>query len=760
MGGARPDLLVRGHWYGADMPPSDPFRTLAESIRERFQSQRRVLSFWEFLEEVRAHPYDRLRSAAQYLRDMLEHFGLEEREVFGKKVLRSKVFDGFPGDPEERRVVGQEFATDSIYRIVRNFASEGHADKLILMHGPNGSSKSTIADMLFKGLEAYSITDEGALYKFSWIFPKDHAKGEGSSLGFGGVPDEAPEELSSFAHVDPAEIASTVESDLQTNPFLLVPRSQRSAFLEDACGGTPDFPHTRMLTAAMGTKSRDIYEALLTSYQGDWRQVMRHVRVERFAISRRYRSSAVTIEPQQANIDAESRQVTADFNLANLPPALQNLRLYEVTGDLVDANRGLLEYSDFLKRPPELNKYLLTTTERGTVRMPGALAYLDLVMVGSANEKHLDTFKGDPNFTSFKGRIELVTVPYLLRYQEEVDIYRDQMRMIEKRLTIAPHAARAAALWAVLTRLWRPDPAHYEGDLKTVIGKLTPLAKALLYQGRDPGELEDLTADEVKVLRDNLDVIAAEWRDGPIYEGRFGASPREMKTILLDASFHAKSGCFTPKLVFVELRNLVKDQSLYDFLKLEPKGDYNDPAKFVDDVERATVRQVRRELHDSMALVDEQQYDRRFEEYFAHAIALSRGAQVRDPVTGDNRPPDPKVLAGVEDHVETGDDRELFRSDLISRIGAHSLNRPGEKVPYRTLFPDILRALKQAFYDSRRDALAQIEQDILRMDTPEWDKLEPERRDQVETTLANMESRYGYTRECAMEMLSLVLFSN
>ena len=391
--------------------------------------------------------------------------------------------------------------------------------------------------------------------------------------------------------------------------------------------------------------------------------------------------------------------------------------------------------------------------------MPGALAYLDLVMIGSANEKHLDAFKNDPNFTSFKGRIELVTVPYLLRYEEEVEIYRDQMRMIARRSTIAPHAARAAALWAVLTRLWRPDPAHYEGDVKSAIAKLTPLAKALLYQGRDPGELEELTADEVRVLRDNLGEIASEWRDGPTYEGRFGASAREMKTILLDASFRSDSNCFTPMLVFAELRNLVKDKSLYDFLKLEPHGEYNDPTKFVTDVERATVRQVRRELHDSMALVDEEQYDRRFEEYFAHAIALSRGAQVRDPHTGENRPPDPNVLSSIEDLVETGDNVELFRSDLISRIGAFSLNKPGEKLPYRELFPDILRALKQAFYDSRKGVLAQTEQDILRLDSPEWDKLEPERRDQVETTLENMDARYGYSRECALEMLGLVLRS-
>ncbi|MEM8885671.1 MAG: serine protein kinase PrkA [Planctomycetota bacterium] len=739
------------------MPNPDAFRSLADAIQDRFQSQKRVLTFWEFLEEVRGDPYRRLRSAAQYLRDMLDFHGVDETKKFGIPVLRPRLFDGLEGDPEQRRVVGQEFVTDAIYRAIRNFALAGRAEKLLLMHGPNGSSKSTIADMLFKGLEAYSVTDDGALYKFSWIFPKAKADSGAATLGFTTARDRGEEELISFAHLDPDEIASTVGSDMRTNPFLLVPRSQREHFLEDICNGAPDFPHLHVLTADMGTKSRDIYEALLTAHHGEWKQVMRYVRVERFAISRRYRCSAVTIEPQQANIDADARQVTADLNLANLPPALQNLRLYEVQGDLVDANRGLLEYSDFLKRPLELNKYLLTTTERGTVRLPGALAYLDLVMVGSANEKHLDAFKNDPNFTSFKGRMELVTVPYLLQYEREVEIYRDQIDSIAQRMTISPHASRCAALWSVLTRLWRPDPAHYEEPVKSAISKLTPLAKALLYQGRDPSELENIAADDVKTLRDALPEIAAEWRDGPVYEGRFGASPREMKTILLDASFRSTSGCFTPMLVFSELRNLVKDKTLYDFLKLEPKGPYNDPARFVDDVERAHVRLARREMHDSMALVDEEQYDRRFEEYFAHAIAWTRKSTVRDPITGEPRDPDAKVLASVEDLLDTGNDIELFRQELIAKIGAYSVNNPGEKVDYRSLFPDILRALKDSFFDSRKDSTDEVEKDFLFIDTPEWDRMEEERRDRVETTLANLETRYGYSRACAIEVMKYVL---
>jgi predicted Ser/Thr protein kinase len=608
------------------------------------------------------------------------------------------------------------------------------------MHGPNGSSKTTIADLLFKGLERYSESDEGVLYRFSWVFPR--AEMEGGSLGFGSGRNDS-QELDSFAFLTAEEIASTVTSDLKSNPIFLVPREMREELVREACGPDPGFDLEHVLRGEMGTKSRAIYEALLTAHHGDWRKVMQYI--------------AITIEPQQANADAESRQVTADQNLVNLPPALHNIRLYEVGGDVVDANRGIVEYSDFLKRPLELNKYLLTTTEKATVRMPGALAYLDLVMIGSANEKHLDAFKTDPNFTSFKGRIALVPVPYLLEYEKEVEIYRDEIQSIGRRMTIAPHAARSAALWAVLTRLLRPDPAHYEEPLKSVIPKLTPLAKALLYQGRDPGELEDIPTDELKTLRDNLKRIAGEYRDGVVYEGRFGASPRAMKGILLDASYRQDAGCFTPMAVLAELRNLIKDKTVYDFLKLEPKARYNNPEQFVEDVDRAVVRVILREAKDSMALVEEEEYDRHFEEYFLHVIAHTRATRVTDPITGEDKEADPGVLSGVETLLDTGEDIERFRKNLIGKIGAFSVNQPGQPVNYRQLFPGILRALKDEFYGRRQDAVRQVEEDSLLVDTPGWNNLSKERQEQVETTLANMESRHGYTRECGLLMLRYAL---
>ena len=129
------------------MAQSDSFSDLAARIRERFDVQGRIRSYWEFLAEVREQPYALLRSSAQYLRDMIEFFGSDTVEIFGAEAVRHRLFDGVPGDPEDQRVVGQEYATDAIYRAIRNFTTD-KARKLILMHGPNGSAKTTIADML------------------------------------------------------------------------------------------------------------------------------------------------------------------------------------------------------------------------------------------------------------------------------------------------------------------------------------------------------------------------------------------------------------------------------------------------------------------------------------------------------------------------------------------------------------------------------------------------------------------------------------
>ena len=178
-----------------------------------------------------------------------------------------------------------------------------------------------------------------------------------------------------------------------------------------------------MLLGDLSHRNRQIFEALLSSYHGDIAKVLRHIQVERFFVSRRYRQAVATVEPQMA-VDARSRQLTMDRSLSSLPPALQSLTLYEVQGELVDGNRGILDFADLLKRPLEAFKYLLGTVEQGRVTLDTAVLEVDTVFIASSNEGYLAAFKELPEFQSFKGRMELVRAPYLLDYRLEAEDLR------------------------------------------------------------------------------------------------------------------------------------------------------------------------------------------------------------------------------------------------------------------------------------------------------------------------------------------------
>ena len=50
--------------------------------------------------------------------------------------------------------------------------------------------------------------------------------------------------------------------------------------------------------------------------------------------------------------------------------------------------------------------------------------YVDLVFMGSSNDMHLNAFKESPEWMSFKARMELVGVPYLLDYSQPAPFSR------------------------------------------------------------------------------------------------------------------------------------------------------------------------------------------------------------------------------------------------------------------------------------------------------------------------------------------------
>jgi len=748
----------------AETPTADPGSSivrdllveLGESVRTDFTRNRRVMSFAEYLNLVVAEPTRQLRSSTQYIVDCFDHYGSSMVKYPWGEIRRFHLFDA-PWANGEDRLFGQEPVQNAVYRVLRSFVQDGRPNKLVLLHGPNGSAKSTLIRCLGRGLENYSTLEEGALYRFSWIFPtQKHTRG---GIGFGGTNEALPDSLDSFAYLPDDLIDARLGDELRDHPLLLVPNEERQRLLDKLISGIPGDEKIAfnvsdyLRQGALSPKNRAIYDALLASHHGDYLQVLRHVRIERFEISHRYRTGWVTVEPQ-LSVDATERQVTADRTLSSLPPSLQSVSLHEYGGELVGANRGVIEYDDLLKRPLEHYKYLLTTVERAALSMTNTTLFLDLTFIGSCNDIHLAAFREIPDFQSFKGRIELVRVPFILDVRHEEALYRERLREAAGKRHVAPHTAYVAALWAVLSRMRKPQIERFPSTLAEVIGKLSPLDKAELYStGQIPRELPP---DRARDLAAHIKDLWHESDTYPIYEGRVGASPREMQGVVLAAAAAGGSRYtyVSPMAVLEEIVELCKQVSLYEFLRQDVQpGGYHDHKKLVEVARGRLFDRIDDEVRAAVGLVEESEYGRVFDRYITHVMHAVKKEKVRNAQTGRMDDPDEAMMKEVERTLEVTGRPEDFRQSLIAKIGAWSLDHRGQKPVISEIFADLLRKLRDAYFEKHKKTISKGIGDLVKLLSGNESSLAAEARTRAESALQMLTEKYGYSRDSARDLV-------
>src|SRR5262245_30883294 len=170
-------------------------------------------SFDDYLKLVQENPRV-TRNAFQRIYDMILLHGVEEFVEYKKKIVRYKFF-------RDEKHAGRDavYGIDqSLNHLVDIFKSAsrnyGTERRVILLHGPVGSAKSTIVRLLKKGLEDYSRTPEGAMYSFAWTNVTGDVEKEVYQLG--------AEELScpmreDPLHLIPAEHRPQVIGELMRN---------------------------------------------------------------------------------------------------------------------------------------------------------------------------------------------------------------------------------------------------------------------------------------------------------------------------------------------------------------------------------------------------------------------------------------------------------------------------------------------------------------------------------------------------------------
>jgi predicted Ser/Thr protein kinase len=264
--------------------------------KDNFQKLNEEMSFSDYLSLVYKNP-KLARTAYQYLYDMIMSKGTKKVEKYRKTYVHYSFFD----DPEVP-IFGLE---ETLHQLVQFFkgAAGGYGPerRVLLLHGPVGSSKSTILRCIKRGLEKYSLTDDGAWYTFKWV--------------------NLPTGKDDGLYTQPED-----ESPMHEDPLKLIPSEIRKEVLKELNEILADQTDEKEkinlyklnVEGDLDPRSKKFMKELLVKYEGDWEKVIEnHIRVIRKNHSESDRMGIATFQPKDEK-NQDSTELTGDVNWGKL----------------------------------------------------------------------------------------------------------------------------------------------------------------------------------------------------------------------------------------------------------------------------------------------------------------------------------------------------------------------------------------------------------------------------------------------------------
>jgi serine protein kinase len=658
-----------------------------------FREQHWEGNFWEYLDIVMAEPAV-ARNAFQRVYDMILTYGHDTLTQFKQEYNRYKFFAD-PIDLGADAIFGLEKPLMTLVDFFKS-ASQGYGTekRILLLHGPVGSSKSTIARLLKKGLESYSKTEAGKCFTYTWRLPPKLTAG-----------DEAEQYLDCPMHEE---------------PLLLIPIDARKEVLDAINEKLPDGRKLR-LYGDVCPFCRKIQADLMEMYDGDWRKVIEHVKVRRLILSEKDRRGIGTFQPKDEK-NQDSTELTGDINYRKIAEygSDSDPRAFNFDGELNIANRGIVEFIEVLKLDVAFLYDLLGASQEHMIKPKKfAQTYIDEVILGHTNEPEYKKLQGNEMMEAFRDRTIKIDVPYNIRLDDEVKIYlKDFGAERIKGMHIAPHTIEVAAMWAVLTRLADPKKAG-----------ITKLQKLKLYNGKSiPG----FTEDSIKELKE----------EAP-REGMQGISPRYIQDKISNAlvSHQAQTEkAINPFMVMNELEEGLSHHSLITDEEL--KKDYKELLAVVrEEYEDILKGEVQRAIS-----ADEDAIKRLATNYIESVRAYTQHERVRNRYTGRDEDPDERLMRSIEEKIDIPDSRkDDFRQEIMNYIGALALD--GKRFEYNTN-ARLLKALELKLFEDQRDTI--------KLKNLVSSVVDDETQQKIDVVKQRLIKYFGYNETSATDVLNYV----
>ena len=604
-------------------------------------------SFEDYLQVVRQNPQV-TRNAFQRAYDMIIRYGIEEYTDNKKKLIRYNFFKD-----EQNGGADAVYGLDiPLMRLVHVFkaASEGYGPekRVILLHGPVGSSKSTIARLLKKGIEHYSSTTDGALYTFDWANLDD--------VGMAGAES---------AHF---------KCPMNEEPLRLIPLAWRERAIKELGLSSPQF--NVKVEGELDPACRFIFNKLMEKYGGDWSKVMQHVRVRRLVLSEKDRVGIGTFQPKDEK-NQDSTELTGDINYRKIAEygSDSDPRAFNFDGEFNVANRGIVEFIEVLKLDVAFLYDLLGASQEHKIK-PKKFAQTDIdeVILGHTNEAEYKKLLSNEFMEALRDRTIKIDIPYITKVSEEIRIYEKDFgkeKIAGKH--IAPHTLEVAAMWATLTRL--EDPKKHN---------LSLVQKMKLYDGK---VLPGYTQDTVKELRKET-----------AREGMEGISPRYVQDKISNALVNDMGeGTINPFMVMSELEKGLRHHSLISNDEQRKRF-----SECIGAVKREYDDIVKNEVQRAIS-ADEDAIQKLAANYIDSIKSYVLKEKVKDRFTREDVEPDERLMRSIEEKIEIPENRkDDFRREIMNYIGALAVD--GKKFEWHTN-DRLRRALELKLFEDQKDAI-------------------------------------------------------
>lgn len=614
--------------------------------RDQFRRKNWLGTFEQYLELVRGNPKV-TRTAYQRLYDMIQSYGVDVVESGREKRKHYRFFDD-PHNNGKDAVFGLRESLNLLVNALESAANGyGIERRVLLLHGPVGSSKSTIARLLKAGIERYSATDEGALYTLGWVNEEDP---------------ENPDAID--------------WCPMNEEPLHLIPQRFRSE-VEDrlnADRGEDDF--RVRIKGELDPFCRFIYQDRLKKYDGDWTRVIQDVRVKRLILSEKDRIGIGTFQPKDEK-NQDATELTGDVNYRKIAEfgSDSDPRAFNFDGEFNIANRGIIEFVEVLKLDVAFLYDLLGASQEHRIK-PKKFAQTDIdeVIVGHTNEPEYKRLQSNEFMEALRDRTVKIDIPYVTILNNEIKIYeKDYNNKTVKGKHIAPHTIEMAAMWAILTRLEEPKHAG-----------LSRLQKLKLYNGKT---LPGFTEENIKELRDQA-----------VSEGMVGISPRYVQDKISNALVaHPDSKSINPFMVLNELESGLKHHSLIN--SEDTKQEYRELLSVVkEEYENIVKNEVQRAI-----AADEDALARLCGNYIDNVKAYTQKEKVKNAFTGQYEEPDERLMRSIEEKIDIPDSRkDDFRREIMNYIAA--LMMDGKRFDYKSN-ERLYKALELKLFEDQKDTI-------------------------------------------------------